>query len=59
MCKGDYDVCCEVECGLRRGGMHVRKFDEIFGFRILGDNNEAEFAEFPWMLGILEDKTYR
>lgn len=63
MCNGDYDVCCQLECGLRRGiinyGVYSKKYENIFGFRILGDNNEAEFAEFPWMLGILENKTYR
>lgn len=28
-------------------------------YRILGANNEAEYAEFPWMLGILHNKAYR
>lgn len=32
---------------------------DIFGFRILGQNNEAEFGEFPWMLGVLENDRYR
>lgn len=26
--------------------------------RILGENNEAKFSEFPWMLGILKDQVY-
>lgn len=63
MCLGDLDVCCQVECGLGRtitfDGEFGGKKSDIFGFRILGQHNEAEFGEFPWMLGILEDKTYR
>ncbi|KAG5882125.1 hypothetical protein JTB14_016888 [Gonioctena quinquepunctata] len=62
-CKNDLDVCCPLECGKRMSitseVLVNRKFvDEVYGFRILGDI-EAEFAEFPWMLGILEDRTYR
>ncbi|CAH1992408.1 unnamed protein product [Acanthoscelides obtectus] len=64
-CTGDYDVCCQVECGKRRivrNGVLTNRmggYVDFFATRILGDNNEAEFAEFPWMLGLLEDKTYR
>uniref|UniRef100_A0A6P7GR36 Phenoloxidase-activating factor 2 n=1 Tax=Diabrotica virgifera virgifera TaxID=50390 RepID=A0A6P7GR36_DIAVI len=63
-CTNDFDVCCPVECGNRKLSSNdiltARQFEEeVFGFRILGENNEAEFAEFPWMLGILEGKTYR
>lgn len=28
------------------------------GFRVLGDD-ETEFGEFPWMLGILQKKAYK
>nr|CAH7753380.1 unnamed protein product [Callosobruchus chinensis] len=65
-CTGDYDVCCQVECGKRRTvsdetlQFRMSSFVDFFGSRIIGHNNEAEFSEFPWMLGVLEDdKTYR
>ncbi|XP_056639812.1 phenoloxidase-activating factor 2-like isoform X2 [Diorhabda sublineata] len=62
--SNDFDVCCPVECGNRKMLTHdimaAKNYEEeIFGFRILGDNNAAEFGEFPWMLGILEGRTYR
>ncbi|CAG9819659.1 unnamed protein product [Phaedon cochleariae] len=69
---GDLDVCCQIECGKRiniisevmvnRISLDEEEEDDddydVFGFRILGDR-VTEFAEFPWMLGILEGKTYR
>nr|ASN76825.1 prophenoloxidase activating factor 2 [Octodonta nipae] len=63
-CVGYFDVCCKVQCGLGKSfnsndDIHQTRLEKFFGYRILGENNEAEFAEFPWMLGILEDKTYR
>nr|XP_023029934.1 serine protease 44-like [Leptinotarsa decemlineata] len=41
-----------------KGVVVDRTLEKPFGYRILGNTN-TEFAEFPWMLGILEDKTYR
>lgn len=63
-CSNDFDVCCPVECGKRKNTINdilsEKIFDgKYFGFRILGNNNEAEFGEFPWMLGILEGQIYR
>ncbi|KAJ8940412.1 hypothetical protein NQ318_009341, partial [Aromia moschata] len=57
LCVGDFDVCCHVDCDI----VNRQSFpNEFFGVsRILGQNNEANFAEFPWMLGILEDRIYR
>lgn len=52
-CKGDFDVCCRVECGRR--GAHL---DNDVAARIhLGD--DAHPGEFPWMLAVIRDRTYR
>ncbi|KAK9869101.1 hypothetical protein WA026_017339 [Henosepilachna vigintioctopunctata] len=67
-CTADFDMCCQVQCGRRRRSIYednkdfrnkrtekpfARIFPSILSQRILGTNNEAEFGEFPWMLGIL------
>ncbi|XP_018319978.1 phenoloxidase-activating factor 2-like [Agrilus planipennis] len=61
-CSGDFDVCCKLECGRSNRDLRfrsIRKQNKRLDFRILGDNNDAEFGEFPWMLGILEQRVYR
>ncbi|CAH0550249.1 unnamed protein product [Brassicogethes aeneus] len=66
-CTDDFDVCCKIECGKRRSiaesesRLHSgRVDDEIIGFRIMGqEKNEADFGEFPWMLGVLQGKVYK
>ena len=42
---------------VQRKGCGVRHPDGV-GFRITGNsNNEAQFAEFPWMVAILKEET--
>nr|XP_022903429.1 coagulation factor X-like [Onthophagus taurus] len=53
-CKGDFDVCCQVECGRRNTNLPTSFQNDTWKSRILGENNEADFAEFPWMLGIIQ-----
>lgn len=59
-CTGDLDVCCKVECGVRGNS---EPSDEVnpnnVDARILGENNEANFAEFPWMLGVVKGVRYK
>ncbi|KAL3286107.1 hypothetical protein HHI36_000620 [Cryptolaemus montrouzieri] len=73
-CSDDFDVCCRIECGRRRRSNYVddkfgigitnrlssfsKSFSPFFSKRIVGQNNEAEFGEFPWMLGILWNKAF-
>lgn len=59
-CTGDFDVCCRIECGRRYldvrveyDGNNVTISPRIF------KGNDAEFAEFPWMLAILHEKMYK
>ncbi|CAG9770803.1 unnamed protein product [Ceutorhynchus assimilis] len=54
-CTGYFDVCCKVECGRRESSIE----SAIMENRILGKNNRADFAEFPWMLGILKGQAYK
>ncbi|CAH0561390.1 unnamed protein product [Brassicogethes aeneus] len=56
-CTGDFDVCCKIECGKRRS--IPKGENKNIGFRIIGADNDATFGEFPWMLGVLQDKTYK
>ncbi|XP_023312842.1 ovochymase-2-like, partial [Anoplophora glabripennis] len=57
-CVGDLDVCCHTECG-KRGSSDLDVTNrKLFGSQILGNNDKAEFAEFPWMLALLENKVY-
>lgn len=63
-CKGDFDICCKIECGKSKtyNTIDYGNYDEFYdalATRILGENNDAEYAEFPWMLGILQNKAYR
>ncbi|XP_066247173.1 phenoloxidase-activating factor 2-like [Euwallacea similis] len=51
ICSGYLDVCCKVECGMHK----ERNTKE----KILGDADTADFAEFPWMLGILKGLSYK
>ncbi|XP_017783179.1 PREDICTED: trypsin-3-like isoform X1 [Nicrophorus vespilloides] len=54
-CTGDFDVCCKVECGRLNNGLKYASPK----FRILeGGGSVAEFAEFPWMLGLLQNRAY-
>lgn len=55
-CTGDFDVCCLVECG--RTNIKKQNLSPLT-LRILGDAHEAEFGEFPWMLGILRNQAYQ
>lgn len=65
-CENYLDVCCKKPnskedpitpkpheqrgCGFRN--------PKGVGFRITGDNNnEAQFAEFPWMVAVLKEET--
>ncbi|XP_044767158.1 phenoloxidase-activating factor 2-like [Coccinella septempunctata] len=72
-CEDKFDVCCRVECGRRRPSNYAADiyglgnydlyersaFSKIFQPRILGYQNEAEFGEFPWMLGILRNGAFQ
>lgn len=53
-CTGYHDVCCKVECGIRQKSNR----DEVVT-KILGENNAADFGEFPWMVGILKGQAYK
>ncbi|KAF7272904.1 hypothetical protein GWI33_014341 [Rhynchophorus ferrugineus] len=57
-CTGDLDVCCNVECG-KKGNTVAPIVNKKIDKRILGDATIAEFAEFPWMLGILKGRVYK
>lgn len=56
-CEGYFDVCCKIKCGERK--TDNLPFNEMIRERLLGMTNEANFAEFPWMLGILHDNSYK
>ncbi|XP_045464491.1 phenoloxidase-activating factor 2-like [Harmonia axyridis] len=74
-CKEQFHVCCKIECGRRRLSNYVSdeygfgtsyelsgrsSLSPFLRPRILGgDDNEAEFGEFPWMLGILRNGTFK
>ncbi|XP_066150169.1 phenoloxidase-activating factor 2-like isoform X2 [Euwallacea fornicatus] len=51
ICSGYFDVCCKVECGMHK--------DQTIKEKILGEADAADFAEFPWMLGILKGLSYK
>lgn len=55
-CSGYLDVCCKVKCGIQYS---IAGQTENMHKRILGDADIAEFGEFPWMLGILEETVYK
>lgn len=74
LCENEFHVCCKQECGRRRQSNQAaneyglddsyefskRTFlSPLFSPRILGDDNEAEFGEFPWMLGILRNRAFQ
>ncbi|XP_030751760.1 phenoloxidase-activating factor 2-like [Sitophilus oryzae] len=58
-CTGDYDVCCEAKCGKKGNTVASSENKETVQERILGEAVTTEFAEFPWMLGILKGLFYR
>ncbi|XP_060531835.1 phenoloxidase-activating factor 2-like isoform X2 [Cylas formicarius] len=66
-CTDDLDVCCKVECGKGSGSASVYIGDKMYyaiseqatSSRIMGETRNAEFAEFPWMLGILKGRTFK
>lgn len=62
-CPGDFDVCCKLDCGKKRNvpSVNSRKMrpNNGLGFRILGADSDAEFGEFPWMLGLLDGNVYK
>lgn len=56
LCTGDLDVwCCPIQCGQQQ---QQQQTINNRNRRIL-NGNQAEFGEFPWMLGILDGKKYR
>lgn len=58
-CTGFYDVCCPVGCGRNYLGSYATDdLKQLLDPRIL-NGNDADFAEFPWMLAILQDKVYK
>lgn len=65
-CKDALEVCCKAPLEERptrtpdpiprKSGCGFRN-DQGVGMRIKGDeNNEAQFGEFPWMIGVLEQQ---
>lgn len=56
-CNGDFDVCCQVECGRRKIDFISRLLRS--NSKVSNDSNQANFGEFPWMLGILQDKVFK
>lgn len=58
-CTGYLEVCCRVECGMQ-GNVFTSTFvNRVAQNRILGNVESADFAEFPWMLGIRKGMKYR
>ncbi|XP_075223308.1 phenoloxidase-activating factor 2-like [Lycorma delicatula] len=64
LCADALEVCCKKPIEkkdtkyppkIERRGCGFRN-DQGIGFRITGYENEAQFGEFPWMIGLLMDK---
>lgn len=65
LCADALEVCCKAPIDKKetkyppktdRRGCGYRN-EQGIGFRITGAlNNEAQFGEFPWMIGLLEDQ---
>lgn len=62
-CIEEFDICCKIRCGQRKMAVFDEEDEDEMNRmrmrpRIMG-NDEAEFGEFPWMLGILRGDIYK
>lgn len=62
-CTGDFDVCCQVQCGKLGSISNSSLIGDTLAYRIVSDganpSNAANFGEFPWMLGLLQNRAYK
>lgn len=61
-CSGDFDVCCRIECGRRSTSVTIEYEDNIdvnVMVPRIASGEDAEFAEFPWMLAVMQNKVYK
>ncbi|KRT79650.1 Trypsin, partial [Oryctes borbonicus] len=59
-CTGDFDVCCQIECGRQNTGIisGILRSNSSHSNETI-DKDRAYFGEFPWMLGILQSNVYK